>query len=201
MVTSKPKAKAKTKAKAKAKAKAKKPAARGRKINPVPEKPKAKKGAGGRATKYRKEYDQLAYEMCLMGATNAVMAEAFDVNESTIENWLKNYPTFATKVRAGKLFADGKVAAALYNRAVGQNVEEWRETMDKDGEIHNLKTTKQLPGEVNAQRFWLKNRQPDNWKENITVTDNEGNGFQLVIHETLKPEAEPNQGQQKRDRM
>ena len=45
----------------------------------------------------------------------------------------------------------------------------------------------QLPGDVQAQRFWLKNRQPDKWNENIALTDNEGNVFQLIIHEQLKP--------------
>ena len=49
-------------------------------------------------------------------------------------------------------------------------VQEWREVVGKDGELITLKATKQIPGDVQAMRFWLKNRQPELWKENIAIT-------------------------------
>jgi hypothetical protein len=52
-----------------------------------------------------------------------------------------------------------------------------------------LKTIKNVPGYVQAMRFWLKNRENtrDKWQDNIALTDSEGNGFQLVIDEVLRP--------------
>ena len=149
--------------------------------------PRIKTGANGRPTDFRPEYIQVVFDLCLLGFTDRQLAEFFDVSEVTLRSWKKKQPDFLLAMRKGKAIADAKVAHSLYNRAIGITVEELRETVTKDGQIIALKTTKQIPGDVQAQRFWLKNRQPDKWKENIAITDNEGNGFQLIIHETLKP--------------
>tara|TARA_R110002073_G_scaffold40577_13_gene115523 strand:- start:2660 stop:3226 length:567 start_codon:yes stop_codon:yes gene_type:complete len=153
--------------------------------------PRAKTGANGRPTDYRPEYAEQAYKLCLLGYIDAELAEFFQVSIPTLHNWRKRYPEFLNATRLGKFIADAKVAHSLYNRAIGTTVEEWRETVCSDGQIIALKTTKQIPGDVQAQRFWLKNRQPELWNENIAITDGEGNGFQLIIHEALRPPTRP----------
>jgi hypothetical protein len=127
----------------------------------------------------------------LFGATDAQLAEYFEVSEVTINAWKKKHTEFLESIRAGKVFADGQVAHSLFSRALGLIVQEWREVVGKDGELITLKATKQIPGDVQAQRFWLKNRQPELWNENIAITDGEGNGFQLIIHEALRPPTRP----------
>jgi hypothetical protein len=153
--------------------------------------PRVKTGANGRPTDYRPEYAEQAYTLCLLGYIDAQLAEFFQVSIPTLHNWRKRNPEFLNATRLGKFIADAKVAHSLYNRAVGLTIEELRETEGKDGQVLTLKTIKELPGDVQAQRYWLKNRQPAMWKENIAITDGEGNGFQLVIHEELRPPTRP----------
>ena len=84
-----------TKATVKAAPKAKKPI---RKKNPLPKKrPAEKKCAQGRPTAYRKEYDDLVFKLCVMGATDKELAEAFDVSDRTIDGWKKKHAGFSGK--------------------------------------------------------------------------------------------------------
>jgi hypothetical protein len=153
--------------------------------------PRVKTGANGRPTDFREEYVQCVFDLCLLGFTDAQLSEVFSVSEVTLRSWKKKHPDFLVAMRMAKAIADAKVAYSLYNRAIGITVEEWREAIDKEGQVMSLKTTKQIPGDIQAMRFWLKNRQPSLWKENISLTDGEGNGFSLIINECLKPPTRP----------
>lgn len=52
------------------------------------------KNKGGRPTKYKPEYAEQARKYCLLGATDAELAESFDVAEATINNWKLAHPKF-----------------------------------------------------------------------------------------------------------
>lgn len=80
---------------------------------------------GGRGiTVYIPEYDDQAYRICLLGATNETLAEFFGVCPATLKKWMKKYPGFRESVRKGKLIADANVAGNLYKRAVGYNYQQ-----------------------------------------------------------------------------
>jgi hypothetical protein len=50
---------------------------------------KEKMNAGGRGiTGYRAEYEEQAYNYCLLGATNETLAEFFGVSDTTIKKWM-----------------------------------------------------------------------------------------------------------------
>ena len=57
----------------------------------------------GRPTNYKKEYDEQAYKLCLLGATDKEMADFFNVKEQTINNWKKNHPSFFESIKRGKI--------------------------------------------------------------------------------------------------
>lgn len=57
--------------------------------------------------------------MCLLGATDAQMAAALDVSESTLNLWKLKHPGFSESIRQGKDLADGKVAESLFKVACG----------------------------------------------------------------------------------
>ncbi|RFS16821.1 hypothetical protein [Emticicia sp. C21] len=85
--------------------------------------------AGGRGiTVYIPEYEEQAYNYCLLGATNETLAEFFGVCPATIKKWMKKYQGFGESVRRGKLMADMKVAGNLYIRAVGILTSRWLHT-------------------------------------------------------------------------
>lgn len=90
-------------------------------------------------TPYRDEYREQAKNYCLLGATDANLADFFGVTQRTIINWRKNQPGFAEACEQGKARADALVARALYNNAVG--------------------------GDTTACIFWLKNRQKHAWRD------------------------------------
>ena len=57
-----------------------------------------------------------------------------------------------------------QVAQALLKRALGCTVTETRTEVTDKGE-KTVTTVKQMPPDISAQVFWLKNRCPGQWRE------------------------------------
>lgn len=119
----------------------------------------------GRPTEYKEEYAELGYKFCLLGATDAKLAEFFDVSEQTINAWKKKHPKFLESIKRGKQIADAEVANSLFQRAVGYSHPEVK-IATMNGEITDEKEyTKHYAPDPTAAIFWLKNRQPDEWRD------------------------------------
>ena len=73
----------------------------------------------GRPSLYKEEYNDQAYKLCLLGATDKELADFFDVVEDTINKWKKRYENFSVSIKRGKTIADSNVADKLYQRALG----------------------------------------------------------------------------------
>lgn len=126
------------------------------------------KHSNGRPTKYQPQYAEQAKRLCLLGLTDAQLASFFEVSEQTINNWKKEHSRFSQALKQGKAVADAEVAHSLYQRAIGFTVIEQRVVTGADGpEI--IEINKEYPPDVQAQRFWLKNRQPHLWRDNVQV--------------------------------
>lgn len=71
-----------------------------------------------------------------------------------------------TKEQREEILKDAEVAEALYKLATeGFNFTETKELKDENGKVFQREaTTKHVPPSVEAQVFWLCNRQPDKWK-------------------------------------
>lgn len=118
----------------------------------------------GRPTDYRPEYDEQAYNYCLLGATDKQLAAFFDVSEQTINAWKHKHPSFLESLKRGKEVADAKVAHALYSRAIGYSHGE-DDIRVADGAIVITPTIKHYPPDPTSMIFWLKNRQPKLWRD------------------------------------
>jgi len=123
---------------------------------------------GGRPTKYREDYNKVAYKLCLLGSTDKQLADFFDVTEQTINNWKNDYPSFFESIKAGKEQADAQVAQALFHRALGYEAKE-EHIHFSQGEAVVTPITKQYPPDATSAIFWLKNRQPKNWRDKQVV--------------------------------
>lgn len=124
---------------------------------------------GGRPTKYKEEYTDQAYKLCLLGATDKEMADFFEVSESTLNLWKLNEPKFSESLKKGKIQADANVGSRLYERALGfeHDSEEIKVvSMGKQGSVvERVPIRKIYPPDTVAAIFWLKNRQSDKWRD------------------------------------
>ena len=121
--------------------------------------------AKGRPTKYKKEYVEQVYKLCLLGATDAEMADIFGVAESTFNLWKKNYEEFSESIKRGKYIADAEVVESLLNRAKGYSCSDTKFATFEGQITDSQEYTKNYPPDPTAAIFWLKNRQPKKWRD------------------------------------
>jgi hypothetical protein len=121
--------------------------------------------AGGRPTTYRPENAEIARYACMLGATNEILAERFEVSRRTIDNWISTIPEFSDAVRQGRDVADEAVVSALFARATGLE-QQMTKVFCHRGQPVTATYTQQLPPDVRACIFWLRNRRPWQWREN-----------------------------------
>ncbi len=117
-----------------------------------------KKSVGGRPTKFKPEMASQAYKLCLLGATDKQLADYFEVNEDTINEWKKVHPKFSESLKKGKIVADAEVAEKLFQRAKGYEHPEDKIFCNADGEVTTVPTVKHYPPDTAAAFIWLKNR-------------------------------------------
>lgn len=121
-------------------------------------------------SRYRPQYARIAYKFFLLGATVEQLADVLCVGKTTIYNWEKEYPDFRMALRGGREHADANVASRLYARAMGYSHAE-EEIKVVEGKVVRVPTVKHYPPDPGAAIFWLKNRQPELWKERVEVKE------------------------------
>ncbi len=149
----------------------------------------------GRPTDYKEEYNEQAYKLCLLGATDAQVADFLGIAESTLNNWKHAHPKFMESLKRGKIQADAEVAEALFHRAKGYSHQEDKilSVKDENGEPLIVPTIKHYPPDTAAAFIWLKNRTKylgeNQWKDK-TETETTINGldsFLSAISSSTKP--------------
>ncbi|EKN4845806.1 terminase [Yersinia enterocolitica] len=139
----------------------------------------------GRPTAYKDEYAEQARKLCLLGHTDAELAEFFEVSEQTINAWKKAQPDFLESIKKGKAFADSEVASKLFHRATGYEHPE-DDIRAVEGAIVITPTIKRYPPDTAAAIFWLKNRQRDKWRDKQEVEHSGDIGLIERIQEARK---------------
>lgn len=136
----------------------------------------------GRPTDYQESYNEQAEKLCKLGATDAELADFFEIAESTLNNWKSVYPDFMESIKKGKTLADAEVADKLYKRATGYSHEDV-DIKCFDGQIIETPLIKHYPPDTAAAIFWLKNRQRKKWRDKIEtgITDGDGNDIHNVV--------------------
>jgi hypothetical protein len=121
----------------------------------------------GQPTSFKPEYCELAYNYCLLGATNEQLGTFLGVTRRTIFNWIEAHADFAKSVAEGRHVADARVARSLFNRAVGIT-QKLERTVLHEGEVKTLTDTRYDPPDGRACTYWLNNRQPEMWRRQAT---------------------------------
>ncbi len=139
----------------------------------------------GRPTKYRPEYAEQVENLCLLGLTDKEIADSLGVSESTINKWKTEFSEFSESIKKGKTFADGAVAGALYNRALGYSHPE-DDIRSVGGEIVITPTIKHYPPDTGAAIFWLKNRQQAKWRDKPPESSGEDKKGVIILNDAGK---------------
>jgi hypothetical protein len=122
---------------------------------------------------------------CLLGATDKEIAGIYNVSEQTINAWKKQHPEFLESIKRGKEEADAAIAASLYNRAKGFVKENCEEVFVYKGQVVRARVKKYFPPDVSAQIFFLKNRQPQKWRDKQVQTLENPDGTALFGNKPL----------------
>jgi len=123
------------------------------------------KSKGGRPSKYKEEYNDQVEKLCRLGATDKEIADFFNVCEATINNWKIDEPMFLESLKRGKAISDMNVADSLYKRATGYSHPDTKFATHEGKITDREEYTKHYAPDPTACFFWLKNRQPEKWRD------------------------------------
>ena len=110
------------------------------------------------------------------GLTDEQIAKNMKISPATLYNWKKDHLEILESLKKGKEVVDYEVENALLKRALGYTIKE--ETLTKDGEL--VEVEKEVPGDVTAQIFWLKNRKPDVWRDKPEDNGEKAEGITII---------------------
>nr|DAS87516.1 MAG TPA: terminase small subunit [Caudoviricetes sp.] len=111
------------------------------------------------------------------GLTDEQIFKNLGISKDTFYKYKDKYTDFSDALKKGKEVADIEVENALFKRAIGYK---YKEVIKEVKEIDGKKSTyvkeviKEIPGDVGAQIFWLKNRKSSKWrdKQDMDIEDN-----------------------------
>lgn len=144
--------------------------------------------AGGRPSSYKKEYVDQAAKLAALGATDADMANFFEVALSTFSLWKVKHQEFSDALKGAKEVADVRVETALYNRAMGYSHED-TDIRVIEGEVVITPVIKHYPPDTTAAIFWLKNRKPEEWRDKRDIEHSGQIDLSAMSDEELKAKA------------
>jgi len=115
---------------------------------------------GGRPSKLTPDDKRKILNLAKFGLTDKQLCEGFGINESTLTRCKQRDAEFCTSLKRNKGIADELVKQSLFKKAVGY--EYFEEHVNKDGAVRCKKVAHP---DTLACIFWLKNRQPEDWKD------------------------------------
>ena len=120
------------------------------------------------------------------------IAANMGISRSTLQKWVNEYSDISDTLKSSKEIADYQVENALFERATG-GVREVKKHIkckevyyDKKGrrcereKVVAVYDEVYVPGDTTAQIYWMKNRQPDKWRDKRVVQEQiefESDGF------------------------
>lgn len=128
-------------------------------------------------------------EWAKSGLIDEQIAKNMGIGTSTLYEWKNRFPEIVEALKRGKEIVDQEVENALLKRALGYQYVEVRTEREGEGPAKITETVKEVLPDVGAQIFWLKNRQPEKWrdKQSIEHSGPAGGPLQIVLSD-LDPE-------------
>lgn len=123
-----------------------------------------------RPSKFEKIDLEQVEKLAGFGLIDTEIASVIGISTATLNNYKKK-PEFLESLKKGKAKADAKVIESLYLRATGYEHEDTYFS-NFQGVVTATPYIKHYPPDATSMIFWLKNRQPDRWREKQEVDHN-----------------------------
>ena len=111
------------------------------------------------------------------GLKDEQIAHNIGISRETLYQWKRKYSDIADTLKNNKEIADIAVENALYKRAIGYS---YTETTKEDDKVTKT-VEKEVVPDTTAQIFWLKNRQPERWRDKQEVQNTGNMDFNVTI--------------------
>lgn len=134
----------------------------------------------GRPTKYRPDFIKQAKGLTALGATDAEIADFFDIGIITLYRWKHAHPAFSEALKRGKLLCDEMVESRLFKKATGYSHPAVKIFQGKRKPVI-VPYTEHIPPDTTAAIFWLKNRKPGEWRDRIEHSGPAGEPIQFIM--------------------
>jgi Homeodomain-like domain len=130
----------------------------------VVDEPKPGAKMGRPSIPFLPEYADVAGQMSDDGASCPEIAAALGISLKTLERWRGAYPDLRRAIKVGKGPADERVKRSLYERATGYSYAAVK-VFHYQGRIIKARVVEHVPPDTLACIFWLKNRDPEAWRD------------------------------------
>ena len=117
------------------------------------------------------------------GLTDEQIMKNLGIAKATFYKYVNENSELSERLKKGKEVEDIEVENALFKRAIGYRYKEKiKEVKEIDGKktVFIKEVEKEIPGDVGAQIFWLKNRKSSKWKDKQDI-DIEDNNVSITI--------------------
>jgi hypothetical protein len=144
----------------------------------------------GRPTDYKPEYCERAEALCAKHSlTDEDLALMFGVCVASINNWKTQHPEFLESLKKGKDTKDNAVEKSLFERATGYQQEAVK-IFCQNGMVTEVPYIERFPPDTTACIFWLKNRQPDKWRDKREFEGKVEAALPQIIYEEIPKSAD-----------
>ena len=129
-----------------------------------------------------------AYALAQGGATDPEIADDLGVDVATVYRWRHAHPEFCEATRLGKEASDERVERSLYHRSIGYSHAAVKIFMPAGAkEPVYAPYTEHFPPDTAAASLWLRNRQPDKWRDKLDheLTGKDGAPLVPVLNVTI----------------
>lgn len=121
-----------------------------------------------RPTKLSNPLIEIIKKLYILGKTDAEVCAIVGISKPTLYSWQKNNKELLYSIKEAKGLADSLVEASLFMRATGYTHPS-EEIFCSWGKVTRVRTEKHYAPDVLAQIFWLKNRQPEKWRDKVEL--------------------------------
>lgn len=156
-----------------------------KKQNKANEKKEQKRGRKSKYDTHVKPYLDRIPKWRRNGMTEEQICRKLGVGVSTFNRYKDDFVELQEALKNSKAELIENLEDSLYRRAMGYSYEETKIEKESDGRVKVTKTTKELPPDVGALIFALKNLAPGKWKndDRFIIQRSEDDEKQADMHQ------------------